>query len=449
MPPASARSVAPRWLDRLGLGRPELRAWALYDVANSAAVTSIVTAVFPIYFASVAAAGLPPVQATQLLARTNTVALAIVAMLAPVLGSLVDVRPWKKRILAAFVALGAASSAALFLVGRGDVTLALVIFVLMGIGLNGSFVAYDALLPHVARPSELDRVSAAGYALGYLGGGILLAAQLAVILEPGLVGLASSDPTLPSRIAFLSVAAWWTLFTLPLLRRVPEPPVERPRTAPPTLRSFAWEPFARAARTFASLARHRNALRMLLAFLLYNDGIGTIIRMAAIYGTEIGLGRGTLIGAILLVQFLGIPFAFLFGALGSRVGAKPLLLAGLGVYTLIAVLAYGTRTATHFWILAAMVAVVQGGCQALSRSLFASLVPRHVSGEFFGFYAVSEKFAGIFGPLLFALAAQLTGSSRAAILSVVVFFVAGAVLLAQVDVAAGQREAREAEDAGR
>jgi UMF1 family MFS transporter len=290
--------------------------------------------------------------------------------------------------------------------------------------------------------------------MGYLGGGALLAVQLAVILNPGLLGIPAGDAaspaeaTLPTRLAFLSVAAWWVLFTLPLLRRVPEPPVVAhgpdPEANAPVL-VLARDAFARLGRTFAALARHRDALVMLVAFLLYNDGIGTIIRMAAIYGTEIGLGRGTLVGAILMVQFLGIPCAFLFGSIGSRVGAKPAILGGLAVYTAIAVLGYFTTTAAHFWTLAALVAIVQGGTQALSRSLFASLVPRHLSGEFFGFFAVSEKFAGIFGPLLFALAIEAFGSSRAAILSVVLFFAAGALLLARVDVEAGRREAREAE----
>lgn len=449
--PLRASASTPSWLDRLGLGRPEVRAWALYDVANSAAVTSIVTAIFPIYFASVAAADLPKERATQVLAVANTVSLALVAALAPALGSLVDVRPWKKRLLGGFAVLGAAAVAMMFFIERGDWLLAAVLTVVMGIGLNGSFVAYDALLPHVARPDELDRVSAAGYAVGYLGGGLLLAAQLAFIMNPALLGLpvgdavTGSQATLPSRLAFLSVAVWWVGFTLPLLRRVPEPPVEAGHDTHHGALALAAGSFKRLGSTFRSLARHRHALVMLVAFLLYNDGIGTIIRMAAIYGTEIGLGRGTLIGAILMVQFLGIPFAFLFGSLGSRWGAKPLVLLGLAVYAGIAVLAYQTTTATHFWALAVLVAVVQGGTQALSRSLFASLVPRHLSGEFFGFFAVSEKFAGIFGPLVFAVVIEVFGSSRAAILSVIAFFVVGAALLAKVDVARGQQEARDAE----
>jgi UMF1 family MFS transporter len=184
---------------------------------------------------------------------------------------------------------------------------------------------------------------------------------------------------------------------------------------------------------------------MLVAFLLYNDGIGTIIRMAAIYGEEMGLSRGVMIGAIVMVQFVGIPFAFLFGALAGRIGTRPAIFIGLVTYAGISVLGYFMRTATHFLILAALVGVVQGGTQALSRSLFASMIPRQKSGEFFGFFSVFEKFAGIFGPAFFSVAILLTGSSRSALLSIILFFVAGGWLLARVDVPAGQARARAAE----
>jgi len=439
-------------LARLGLGTPELRAWALYDCANSAAVTSVLTAIFPIYFVSVAASDLTPALATQRYAIATTVALVIVAVLSPFLGAIADVRPVKKRMLAWFMALGAASCAALYLVGRGDWLLGTALLILVNVGLNGSFVFYDALLPHVAREDELDRASAAGYAIGYAGGGLLLALQLAVILRPGLLGLptgATATPaqeTLPARLAFVTTAIWWAAFSIPILRRVPEPKV-----APGPGHAAAQVTFratlSRLRGTLRALSRHRNATLMLVAFLLYNDGIGTIIRMAAAFGTEIGLASGSLIAAILLVQFVGIPFSFLFGSIAEKIGAKRAVLAGLVVYTGIAILAYFTRTEAHFFALAFLVAMVQGGTQALSRSLFALLVPRHLSGEFFAFFGVSEKFAGIFGPAVFAATIAVTGSSRAAILSVIAFFAVGSAILLAVDVKAGQEEARAAEAA--
>ncbi len=203
--------------------------------------------------------------------------------------------------------------------------------------------------------------------------------------------------------------------------------------------------FARLTETFGELRRYRNAFVMLLAFFIYNDGIGTIIRMATIYGTEIGIGESSLIAAIMIVQFVGVPFAFLFGMLAGRIGAKRSIYLALVVYTGISIFGYFMRTATHFLMLAILVGMVQGGAQALSRSLFASMVPRYKSGEFFGFFAVMEKFAGILGPAVFALTIGLTGSSRNAILAIIVFFAVGGYLLTRVNVDEGQRVARAAE----
>jgi UMF1 family MFS transporter len=242
------------------------------------------------------------------------------------------------------------------------------------------------------------------------------------------------------------VAVWWVLFSIPLFRRVPEPVVRRD----PAVRGAVHAVAATARRLRATgrdLRAHRNAFLMLVAFLLYNDGISTVIKMASIYGTEIGIETPALLGAILLVQFVGIPCTLLFGQLAARFGTKPTLYGALVVYVGIAAFASFMRTAAHFYSLAVAVGVVQGGAQALSRSLFASLIPRQRSSEFFGFFAVLEKFAGILGPALFALASALTGSSRSAIASVVVFFVAGALLLRTVDVEAGRRTARAAEAA--
>jgi UMF1 family MFS transporter len=446
---APARDPAPRrgFLERVALHRPELRAWALYDWANSAMVTTIVAAVFPIYYSQVANAGVPPAEATRRYALCTTVALGAIALVAPVLGALADVAAAKKRLLAGFLALGAGSVAGMYWIESGDWRLASVLLVLANLGASGSFVFYDSLLPHVARDGEMDRVSTSGYALGYVGGGLLLAVQLAWIQHPGWFGLASgpdlspSQQTLPSRLAFVSVAVWWLVFSIPLLVAVPEP---RIGTSPgaagfvPALAATA----DRLRETFRELRRYRDAFLMLVAFLLYNDGIQTIIKMATIYGTEIGIGRGALVGGILLVQFVGVPCTVLFGLLAGRLGTKPALYLALAAYVGIALLACLMRTAAHFYALAIAVGLVQGGAQALSRSLFASLVPRSRSSEFFGFFAVLEKFAGVFGPALFAAAIGLTGSSRGAVASVVVFFAAGALLLRRVDVGAGRRAAR-------
>jgi UMF1 family MFS transporter len=438
------------FLARLGLDRPELRAWTMYDWAASAMQTTIMVAVFPIYFVKVAGAHLVPSRATQQLATVNTVALVLIAIASPILGAASDYSGKKKPLLAAFMGVGVAAVAGLFFVHTGDVTLASWLFILALMGVTGSFVFYESLLPHIAGPGELDRVSTAGYAIGYIGGGLLLALNLAWIQQPAWFGLPSgpgldeSAATLPARLAFLSVAVWWVVFSIPLFRRVPEPPrklePEERRDEKPVRAAFA-----RLGETFRELRGYRQAFLMLLAFLIYNDGIQTIIKMATAYGTELGIRQSALIGAILLVQFVGIPCSFLFGMLAGRIGAKQSLFLGLLVYTAISILGFFMKTALHFYVLAGLVGMVQGGTQALSRSLFASMIPHHKSGEFFGFFSVFEKFAGIFGPLIFAGTIAATGSSRNAILSVIAFFAVGAAILAFVDLEEGRRQARAAD----
>jgi UMF1 family MFS transporter len=426
-------------LRALGLNRPELRAWALYDWANSAFVTTVATAVFPVYFSAVVAADLPPAVATVHFATSTTAALVIVALFAPFLGAVADRVPVKKLLLGVFMALGVVATLGLSTVGRGDHRLAEILFAAGNVGLMGSFVFYDALLPHIASESEVDRVSAAGYALGYLGGGILLFANLIALKYPAWLGL--SDAVAASRASFASVAVWWVVFSIPLFVRVREP---RIAGASAGAMREAWR---RLAGTGRALRDFRPAAILLVAYLFYNDGIGTIYRMAAIYGAEIGLDSGALLLTLAVAQVVSIPFAFGFGALGARIGARRALFLSLAVYLGISGGAFFLRTEAHFFALAMAVSVVQGGAQSLSRSLFATLVPRARSAQFFGLFGVTDKVSGIFGPLLFAAVTAAAGSSRLAIVSVAVFFMIGGVLLAFVDVEEGQRLAREGEGA--
>lgn len=431
-------------LESLGLHRPELRAWAMYDWALSGMQTVIMTAIFPIFFVKVAGAGLPGSAATQQLARANTIAMLVVAIVSPILGAVADYSAAKKRFLGVMTAIGSLACAAMFAIERGDLGLAMGLYIAALFGASACLVFYESLLPHIASTEEMDRVSTAGYAFGYLGGGLLVALNLAWIMKPAWFGL--PEGTLPTRLAFVSVSVWWVLFAIPLFRRVPEPArkLERDERAQSNALAVALQ---RIGETLRELREYKQAFLMLVAFLIYNDGIQTIIKMATAYGTEIGIGEKDLIAAIMIVQFVGVPFAFLFGRLAGVIGAKASIFVGLVVYTLISILGYYMTTATHFYVLAALVGLVQGGTQALSRSLFASMIPAHKSGEFFGFYSVFEKFAGIFGPLLFDIAISTTGSSRNAILSVIVFFIIGAILLSRVNVAEGQRIAREREAA--
>jgi len=427
-------------MERLGLHRPELRAWAMYEWAVTGMWAIIVATVFPIYYQTVAAAGLPGPIALRNFAFATTLGIVLVAVVAPVLGAITDRAAIKKPLLAAFAALGIVGSGLLFLVQEGNWLMGLVFFVLVNIGANGSMVFYDALLPHVAREHEVDRVSTGAFAVGYLGAGLLLAFCLLMIQMPGLFGL--PEGTLPARLSFVAVAIWWGVFSIPLFRRVAEPP---PEALPGEVLAQGTVGFAlrRIASTFRSLRSYRNAFLLLIAYLIYGDGIGTIIRMATIYGAELGIAQGHMIGAIVMVQFVGVPFSFLFGALAGRIGTKRALFLGLIVYTVITVLGYFMTTAVHFWVLAFLVGTVQGGTQALSRSLYSSMIPAYKSGELFGFYGVMDKFAGMMGPTVMGFVAAATGSTRLGILSVLTFFIVGAALLFMVDVEEGRRVARE------
>lgn len=430
-----------RALERLGLHRPELRAWAMYDWANSAFWATVIL-IFPFHFSKVACAGVPPAVASSRFAWSTTIAMTIIALLSPLLGAIADYAGAKKKMLLAFLALGVAATAAMYFIGPGQWRFAALVFILGNIGVAGSITFYEALLPHVARPEELDRVSAAGYALGYLGSALLMAANLVWIGKPEWFGIRDAETA--TRLSFLSVAVWWAVFSIPLFRQVAEPARSLEAQEEAGVGVIAGG-FVRLGRTFHELRRYRQALLMLAAFLIYNDGIGTIIRMGSPFAAEVGVPQEQAGASLLVVQVVGIPFAFLFGALAGRFGPKRCVYFALLVYVGITVYGYRLQTATQFFVLCLLVGTVMGGAQALSRSLFASMIPRHRSAEFFAFYGVFDKFAGVVGPAVFASVIGATGSSRGAILAVMAFFIVGGGLLSRVDVAEGQRVAREAE----
>ncbi len=409
--------------------------WTMYDWANSAFATTIMAAVLPVYYHQVAAANLPSEDAVAYWAYTAGVALILVALLSPVMGAIADVRPRKKAFLTAFALMGIAGTALLYFVGTGDWLKASIFYIIGNVGFAAANVFYDALLPYISRsPREMDMISTLGYAMGYLGGGLLLAVNLAMIL------LAPEDMTQwMTRLAFLSVALWWLVFTIPLWKWVPEPRSAAHNPSPegnPVVQGFRqlWK-------TFTQLRQFPEALKFLLAFWLYTDGIGTIIKMATIYGASIGIGQTDLIGTLLMVQFVGIPFSILFGRLAARIGVKRGLYLALLGYVLISIGGYFMTKAWHFWALGFAVATVQGGSQALSRSLFGRLIPESLTAEFFSFFSVSAKFAGIAGPFLFGYVTQVFENSRLGIFALILFFVGGLVLLIPVNVERGRQQA--------
>jgi MFS transporter, UMF1 family len=416
--------------------RSAQRAWCLYDWANSAFATSVVSAILPVYFARTAARTMAAHDATAIWGYASAAALAVTAVLSPIVGALADQSRRRKPVLLVCVVAGCAGTLALALVPAGQWSGLLVAFGVAFVTFATGNVLYDSLLPAVAEADEMHRVSARGFAWGYLGGGLLLAVHLALISMPQRFGLAgAADAT---RVAFASVAVWWFVFALPLFRNVPEPEAERSGVP---LRVLPGAVLRQLGGTLAGLRAQPDLLRFLIAFWLYSDGIGTIIKMATIYGAEVGLKDQDLLGALLMVQLLAAPASIAFGRLVAPLGARGAVMLGIAGYAGISIFAFFLERPWQFWALAAMVALFQGGTQALSRSMFASLVPRERSGELFGFYSVSEKLAGVVGPLMFGAVTQLTHGGRLATLTLLPLFLGGAWLLSTVDLERGRRAA--------
>jgi UMF1 family MFS transporter len=415
--------------------RRQVLSWACYDWANSAFATVVMAGFFPVFFKQFWAADLPVTDSTFQLGLVNSIASLIIVCAAPVLGALADQLGAKKRFLLLFTLLGVLAASALFWVAQGQWVLALLLYLAGLLGFSGSNVFYDALLTDIARADRYERVSALGYALGYLGGGLLFAFDVLLTLRPSWFGLADQADAV--RVAFLSVGIWWALFALPLAIWVPEPPGQGRQGVGAALRGTLLE----LAATLREVRRLPNSFLFLLAYWCYIDGVDTIVRMAVDFGLAIGFEPADLMLALLLVQAVGFPAALVFGRLGERWGAKRGILVAIGAYLLIVIGASQMREAVHFYLLAVAIGLVQGGIQALSRALFAGLTPVGETAKFFGFFNMVGKFAAVLGPVLVGVAAALTGDPRLSLLPILLLFLAGALLLLRVDVTAGRRDA--------
>lgn len=394
-------------------------AWAFYDWANSAFATTVLAGFFPLFFAQYWAGSLTPGERTYWLGWAGSISSGIVMILAPLLGGIADRHGYKKRFLFVCTLLGAASTAALYTVAKGDWTSALVLFTLASIGFFAGTSFYDSLIVHVAKDSELDRVSALGYGLGYLGGGLLFALNVFMFQAPATFGIASgADAVL---LSFLMVGIWWMLFSMPLFLKVPE--------TPSASASGDWQELVR---TFKQVLTMKPVLLFLGAYWLYIDAVDTIIRMAVDYGVKLGFDPGALIKALLLVQFIGFPAAVAYGWLADRYGTKRMIYVAIAVYAGVTVGSYWLESERDFYLLAAAIGLVQGGIQSLSRSYYARLIPAEQAGQFFGFYNMLGKFAAVLGPLVVGQTALLVDNQRLPILTLLPFFVIGALLLSRV-----------------
>jgi MFS transporter, UMF1 family len=407
----------------IGIRGRQQWAWVLYDWANSAFATTIMAVLLPIYFFDVAAVELEPSTRTAYWGYTSALSLLFIALASPVLGAIADIKGSKKKNLFWFMIIGILGTTGLFWVQRGDWMLAALCYLVANVGWAGSLVFYDALIVGVAKQDEIDGLSIAGFAIGYLGGGVLLAINLMWVT--GFEGFGFSDKGQAVRYSFMSVAVWWFIFAIPTFIYVKEPAVQKLQAGKLKYK----EVFTRLVNTLKAIAKDKTVFWFLIAFWLYSDGIGTIIKMATSYGREIGIEQDQLIKAMLMVQILGLPLTLLYIPLLKLISARKALIMTLLIYSAICVLGYYMTTASHFWLLAGMVALVQGGSQALSRSIYTRIIPKARSAEYFAFFSVSAKFAGIIGPLMFAVIAQMYGGSRLSILSIVFMFAFGIWIL--------------------
>ncbi len=395
--------------------------WILVDWGNSAFATICMAAVLPVFYKTVSAQGVPNVLSTVYWAYANFIAALIVAFSFPVLGVIADTSSVRKKFFFLFTLIGVISTFFISFTGKGDYVWVAILYIFGTIGFAGSEVFYNSFLPLISPPEKRDRLSSYGFALGYLGGGILLAIDIAFILAPSKFGFSSTLSA--TKFSFVTVSLWWFVFVLPFVFIAKDKAfiLENIVSVKNKLKKFL--------EIFYEVIKEPNVFKFLIAFWLYNDGVVTIVKMATAYGVEIGIQPKDLIIAILLTQFVGIPFTILFGNITRRIKTKYAILIALLVYMGITFWGAFMKSAIEFYILAFLVGTVQGGVQSLSRALYSRLIPREKSAQFFGFYALSSKFSTILGPLIFGIVAQLTGSGRNSIFALVVFFVVGGVLL--------------------
>ncbi|USK93556.1 MFS transporter [Rossellomorea marisflavi] len=404
----------------------EENSWILYDWANSAYSIIISTAVFPLFFkAAATSAGVSSVDSTAYLGYTIAIATFILAMLGPILGTIADYEGYKKKFFTFFFTLGIIFTASLALIPGEQWILLLIFYTVSTVGFAGANVFYDAFLTDVTSEDRMDRVSARGYGLGYIGSTIpfIIAIAIIVLAQSQVIPIAVDTA---SGIAFVITAIWWGIFTIPLLKHVKQHYFIK-REKNPVAKSFK-----RLGKTFKEIRKYRALFLFLLAYFFYIDGVGTIITMSTAYGSDLGITSTNLLIILFVTQVVAGPFSILYGRLSEKFTGKKMLYAGIIVYIGVCIYAYFLETTLDFWILAMLVASSQGGIQALSRSYFAKMVPKKNANEFFGFYNIFGKFASIMGPLLVAVTSQVTGQSNSGVFSLVILFVIGIVILAFV-----------------
>ncbi|MBD7912429.1 MULTISPECIES: MFS transporter [Clostridium] len=405
----------------------EEKSWAFYDWGNSAYSMIITSTILPIYFKLAAQeGGVPLTDSTAYWGYAVSISTLIVSILAPILGAIADYKGYKKNFFKLFFTLGVISTLCLAMVPSDKPLILLIMYAFTVVGFSGANIFYDSFLVDVTDESRMDKVSASGFALGYVGSTIPFVISIIIVLlsQKEVIPFSLS---LSCKITFLITALWWGIFTLPLLKNVNQKYYieKEPK--------IVVNSFKRIIETFKNIKSHKNIFIFLIAYFFYIDGVDTIINMATSYGTDLGISMTSLLIILLLTQFVAVPFTLIYGKLAKKVGTKKMLFVGIITYTTICIYAYFIKTALDFWILAMAVGSAQGGIQAISRSYFAKLVPKSKSNEFFGFYNIFGKFAAIMGPALVGIVTQVTGETNKGLISLVILFLIGGVILSQVE----------------
>jgi len=416
--------------------------WAMYDWANSAFATTVMAGFFPVFFKQFCCPGTDAVISTARLGFANSFSGIIIAFCAPLLGAIADRGSTKKKFLIFFLLMGVVMTSALYLVSLGQWHVGIVIYIMATLGFSGGNIFYDSLLPAVASEKKTDFVSALGFSLGYLGGGILFSVNVLMMLKPHVFGFADASHAV--RWSFLSVGIWWFIFSIPVLLFVKEPGVETKKTAANIVR----EGFEQLRSTFSEIRHLKIIFLFLIAYWLYMDGVDTIIRMAVDYGMSIGFKPKDLLLALLITQFVGFPATIGFGYLGGKIGTKKAIFIAIFVYLFVSVWGAFIKNTGEFYILAITIGLVQGGIQALSRSFYTRIIPVDKAAEYFGFYNMIGKFSIVLGPVLIGSAALISQSmgleshiaSRIGISAVSLLFILGGLLFFFVDEEQGKKE---------
>ena len=419
------------------MDRKKVFSWTLYDWANSAFATTVMAGFFPIFFEKYWSNPDYVDKSTFYLGLSNSVGSLIVAIMAPFLGAISDTGSTKKKFLFTFAFLGILSTSLLFFVHQGDWQLAAALYVVGAIGFSSGNVFYDSLLPAVAKKPKYDFVSSLGFSMGYLGGGVLFIINILMYQNPHWFGI--QDSTTAIRLSFVTVAVWWAVFSIPIFLFVPEPKNKDDIIFSDAVK-LGW---VQLKTTFSEIKQMRIIGLFLLSYWLYMDGVDTIIRMAGKLALSMGFEASDMLFVLILVQLIGFPAGLLFNWFSSIIKPKNAVLVAILFYTIATGSVYFMTSKIHFYALAGIIGLFQGGIQAISRSLFARLVPLGKEGEFFGFYNMLGKFSAVVGPILLGTVTLVTGNARMGLFALIVLFVGGGLLLTRVDFDEGERIAKE------